>query len=299
MYDEAIHCLRKALKSDNGDVVAYWELADIYKARNNPAQALQSLGRILKLDPVSAHDFTLLADFVPLYRTTKAQKQNGIKALRVAWQYHLDTFDGPRDTGVVAPGDLAAAAGEGEGADGMASDGGDGDEDDDEGGGDDDEEGDQTGARPTPQRPNNTMRMDHVLTFVDLLLEMDQLEEALDVIKRGQRWLQGRYRQAAGQWEGTEMEDDREYDPPGFERPGVEADDRSGKGKGKGRKKKGKSAKKEHGGDEQEDDEDGEDEEEGEEGRVKRWPLMPNFRHRLALIRLRLGHVEEANVSTR
>ena len=226
MYDEAIHCLRKALKSDNTDVLAYWELADIYKARDNITQALQSLGRILKLDPVSAHDFTLLTEFLPLYKTSKVQKQNGIKALREAWQYHLDTFDGPRDQGPAI---------------------GTGDEEDD--------------VTQEEQRPTNTMRLDHVLTFIDLLLEMDQLEEALDVIKKGQRWLQGRYRHAEGDWAGTEMEDDREYDPPDLIR----------------------SDAIEHKND--------------QDDAKKRWPLMASFRHRLALIRLRLGHIEEANVS--
>jgi general transcription factor 3C polypeptide 3 (transcription factor C subunit 4) len=47
-----------------------------------------------------------------------------------------------------------------------------------------------------------------------MLLALDDLEEALVVIRRGQRWLQGRRDQRS--WDA--FEDDREYDPPGFSR---------------------------------------------------------------------------------
>jgi general transcription factor 3C polypeptide 3 (transcription factor C subunit 4) len=55
------------------------------------------------------------------------------------------------------------------------------------------------------------MRLEHVKALVDLLLAIEDLEGALNVIRRGQRWLSGRGQ--AVEWDG--FSDDREYDPPG------------------------------------------------------------------------------------
>jgi general transcription factor 3C polypeptide 3 (transcription factor C subunit 4) len=83
-----------------------------------------------------------------------------------------------------------------------------------------------------------------------MLLASDDLEEALVVIRRGQRWLQGRREQRS--WDANE--DDREYDPEGLDR--------------------------------------GEQTEQAES-----YPLEIPLRHRLALVRLRLGDDDEALVS--
>lgn len=105
---------------------------------------------------------------------------------------------------------------------------------------------DQSGTEP------NTLRLEHVIALADMLLQSDKLEEALTIVKRGQRWVQGRKEQK--EWD--RYDDDREYDPPGVVRDGNEKED---------------------------------DESEG-------FKLDVNLRHRLALIRLRLGDDDEAMV---
>ncbi|ORX38805.1 hypothetical protein BD324DRAFT_655212, partial [Kockovaella imperatae] len=106
-------------------------------------------------------------------------------------------------------------------------------------------------SKLTPQSPSSTLNLEHIGSLTDDLLLLDELEEALGVIRRGQRWLQGR--QDEIHWDS--IEDDREYDPPGTKR--------------------------------------GEDVEEFlSEGH----PLDTGLRHRLALVRLRLGDDEEAMI---
>lgn len=107
-------------------------------------------------------------------------------------------------------------------------------------------------SSPEDQRPDepNTLALEHVVILADMLLASDDLEEALVVIRRGQRWLQGRREQRS--WDANE--DDREYDPEGLDR--------------------------------------GEQTEQAES-----YPLEIPLRHRLALVRLRLGDDEEALVS--
>lgn len=85
------------------------------------------------------------------------------------------------------------------------------------------------------------MSLEHVIALVDILTTVEKLEEAVEVVRKGQRWLQGRVEQKY--WDT--FEDDREYAP------------------------------------------------EGEEGHE----LDIGLRHRLALLRLRLGNDEEAFVS--
>lgn len=101
----------------------------------------------------------------------------------------------------------------------------------------------------------NTMTLENVINLSDLLIKLDELEEVVVVIRRGQRWLQGR----RDQKQYDLMEDDREYDGPLVTR--VE----------KGKEK--------------------EDEER------ERHPLDISLRHRLALVRLKLGMDDEAKVS--
>ena len=151
MIVDAIYCLRKATSIDTKDIMSYWELADIYKVEGQTAKSLDAFKRVLKLDPASAHDFTLIMEFYNMYRSTKPQMRNGIAALRNAWRWHLDTFDGPRDTGPVG-----VRKGRKKG---VVDD--DDDEDEDEGEDDDDddeEEGTEGEERP---RLSNTMRMEH------------------------------------------------------------------------------------------------------------------------------------------
>jgi hypothetical protein len=85
----------------------------------------------------------------------------------------------------------------------------------------------------------------HILILADLYNTLSSHDLAIQVIRKGCRWLQGRARQ--GYWDG--VEDDREWDPdlPGFNRAarvaaaaqmgvhvGVE-DDNEGGGSGSGR----------------------------------------------------------------
>ena len=92
------------------------------------------------------------------------------------------------------------------------------------------------------EEEGNTMEYEHVVSLVDILNITEKLEEAVEIVRRGQRWLQGRGAQKY--WDT--FEDDREY--------AVDA---------------------EEGGNE----------------------LDIGLRHRLALLRLRLGNDEEAFVS--
>lgn len=67
------------------------------------------------------------------------------------------------------------------------------------------------------QTTTNTMHLEHVVQLADLTLQTDNLEDAVVVIRKGQRWLQGRTEQ--NQWDA--FKDDREYDPPGTVRGGI------------------------------------------------------------------------------
>ena len=57
------------------------------------------------------------------------------------------------------------------------------------------------------------MTLSHVVSLVDDLMALDKLEEALVVLRRGQRWLQGRKDETG--WDA--IDDDREYYPPGVQ----------------------------------------------------------------------------------
>jgi general transcription factor 3C polypeptide 3 (transcription factor C subunit 4) len=153
---------------------------------------------MVKHDPESANNFTLLQDFYPLIIETK-QYPFGSSVYRTAFDYHLETFPGPP----------------------QIQDDEDEDEEEDEG---------------------NTMTLEHVMSLVDVLSLTEKLEEAVEVVRKGQRWLQGRGDQRY--WDT--FDDDREYAPDGAG--------------------------------------------EGHE-------LAIGLRHRLALLRLRLGNDEEAFVS--
>jgi len=54
---------------------------------------------------------------------------------------------------------------------------------------------------------SNTMELQHILCLVDMLLQIEKLEEGVDVVRRGMRWLQGRGEQKY--WDI--FDDDREY----------------------------------------------------------------------------------------
>ena len=106
-------------------------------------------------------------------------------------------------------------------------------------------------SRLSPTDPTGTMQLEHIVSLADDLLLLDELEECLGVIRRGQRWLQGRRDEI--HWDS--LDDDREYDPAGTRRG-----------------------------------------EEGEEAESEGFRLETHLRHRLALVRLRLGDDEEAMV---
>lgn len=107
-------------------------------------------------------------------------------------------------------------------------------------------------SQPDDDEEGNTMGLEHIVPLADMLMQTEKLEDAVDVVRRGQRWLQGRTDER--HWDA--LEDDREYAPNAG--PGVEG---------------------------------GEEESEGNE-------LETPLRLRLALLRLRLGHDDEAFVSS-
>lgn len=156
---------------------------------------------MVKHDPESGNNFTLLHEFYPLIIQAN-QLAFGQSAYRNAFDYHYETFAGPTHLN-------------------------DDRDEDQESDGEEDE--------------GNTMSLEHVIALVDILTTVEKLEEAVEVVRKGQRWLQGRVEQKY--WDT--FEDDREYAP------------------------------------------------EGEEGHE----LDIGLRHRLALLRLRLGNDEEAFVS--
>ena len=51
------------------------------------------------------------------------------------------------------------------------------------------------------------MGIEHIVPLVDMLIQIEKLEEGVDVVRRGQRWLQGRMEER--HWDV--LEDDREY----------------------------------------------------------------------------------------
>ncbi|WWC86899.1 uncharacterized protein L201_001778 [Kwoniella dendrophila CBS 6074] len=100
----------------------------------------------------------------------------------------------------------------------------------------------------------NTLTIERIIELVDDLLVLDDLDQALEIVRRGQRWLQGRKLQK--NWDNFDK-DDREFDPPQTSRYNPETKEM--------------------------------EENEGFE-------LHVQLRHRLALIRLRLGDNEEAMI---
>ncbi|KAL7422288.1 transcription factor TFIIIC subunit tfc4 [Cryptotrichosporon argae] len=107
------------------------------------------------------------------------------------------------------------------------------------------------------------LSLEHVVALTDLLLKLAEPEQAIDIAKRGQRWLTGR--KAETGWD--RFNDDREYDPPHALRFGPD-DDGDGHGHGHGH-----GAPREHAN-----------------------QLDDALRYRLATARLRLGHDDEAGV---
>jgi len=99
----------------------------------------------------------------------------------------------------------------------------------------------------------NEMDREYVQLLVDLLILARDYELAATVLKRGERWLQGRSKQVF--WD--KLDNDSEYDPPNAERAEENSvtEDREG------------------------------------------YDLELGMRSRLAVIRLKLGHDEDADVS--
>lgn len=65
------------------------------------------------------------------------------------------------------------------------------------------------------------MGLEHIVPLVDMLIQTEKLEEGVDVVRRGQRWLQGRMEER--HWDV--LDDDREYAP---------VDEGEGEGEGEG-----------------------------------------------------------------
>jgi general transcription factor 3C polypeptide 3 (transcription factor C subunit 4) len=100
-----------------------------------------------------------------------------------------------------------------------------------------------------------------VLVLADLYNTLSQHHRAINVIRAGVRWLQGRGKQHL--WD--KCADDREYDLEGFVREGDGGGNTGG-------------------------------ELEGESMKQGFFPLDINARHRLAVARLKLGHLDEGKV---
>lgn len=64
-------------------------------------------------------------------------------------------------------------------------------------------------VQPDDDEEGNTMGLEHIVPLVDMLMQTEKLEDAVDVVRRGQRWLQGR----TGEKHWDALEDDREYAP--------------------------------------------------------------------------------------
>lgn len=60
-----------------------------------------------------------------------------------------------------------------------------------------------------PSHPDNTMKIEHIVEYVGYLIKAGDTESAIDIIHRGQRWIQGRKHEKA--WDA--VEDDSEYAP--------------------------------------------------------------------------------------
>ncbi|WVN89418.1 uncharacterized protein L203_104641 [Cryptococcus depauperatus CBS 7841] len=194
--DQAVYCLRKALKFELGEVDLLWELGSIYRIQGQKTRGSNVFRQMLAVEPSLANDFNFITTFHPLLLAIHQQSwiaQIGCEA----FSYHCSTYATPS-----SPPNKANA--------------------------------------PPP------MKMEHIVTLLDDLIAIKDYENALSVVRRGQRWLQGRIEQ--NQWDT--FEDDTEYDAPGTLRDGEES-----------------------------------------EG----FPMNPNMRLRLALIRINLNDMEEAN----
>lgn len=69
-----------------------------------------------------------------------------------------------------------------------------------------------------PSHPQNTMQIEHIAEYVGYLIKSGETENAIDVIHRGQRWIQGRKHEKA--WDA--VEDDSEYAPKNDDEEGDE-----------------------------------------------------------------------------
>ncbi|ODO08005.1 hypothetical protein I350_03588 [Cryptococcus amylolentus CBS 6273] len=67
-----------------------------------------------------------------------------------------------------------------------------------------------TSPPSVPQAPP-AMTMDFITALIDDLISIEEFEDSLEVVRSGQRWLQGR----GSQKHWNALEDDREFDPPG------------------------------------------------------------------------------------
>lgn len=126
-------------------------------------------------------------------------------------------------------------------------------------------------AKTKPDAPDSTMALEHIITLADDLTALEQLEEAVLIVRRGQRWLQGRKREK--KWDS--VDDDREYDPPDFIREDPEDAEAGADKEGGGSSKQAEKVAPD----------------------VGQHPLEIPLRHRLAVLRLRLGDDDEAMVS--
>lgn len=115
-------------------------------------------------------------------------------------------------------------------------------------------------SRPTDQ--NSPFGLIELLVLADLYNTLSQFHRAVNVIRAGVRWLQGRAKEHI--WD--KCSDDREYDLPGFVR----------------QDENGASVMADM---------------EGENSKQGFHPLDINARHRLAIARLKLGHIEEGKVT--
>jgi general transcription factor 3C polypeptide 3 (transcription factor C subunit 4) len=210
-----IYCLRKAVSVDPSDANSLYELASVFKAQNSTSHV-----RHLMIHPCVAYITTLQA----IYSFKRLLRNHAPSAYNFALiAEFLPLLQSTAAIQTYASEILLTAFNY------------------------------HLAKIPSSSSLESTLTLEHVITLTDLLLRLDDLEEALAVVRRGQRWLQGRGDQRS--WDG--FDDDREYHPPGFSK---------------------------------EDDEGGIEDFEG-------FGMEVDLRHRLALIRLRMGNDDDATVS--
>ncbi|KAF9032358.1 hypothetical protein BJ165DRAFT_1535052 [Panaeolus papilionaceus] len=257
--NQALYCFRKAYSVDPTNVDALWDRAALAREMGDWRTAKGAYLAILKRVP---HDLTVLRELHTIL-VELSEYELCATLLQDALDSYMKRY----------PGGLAASSGVSASSSGSSSSGA--------GPSTSSGPGPSTSA-PAPGRDTAPAQDPHqpplpllLLLLADLYNVLGQHVRAIETIKRGTRWVQGR----AGErwWEG--VEDDREYDVVGVSRGDI-----GGKEGGTG-----------EGGEGGERGRVGEGLGERGPGEVKPGyhPLDCNARHRLAVARIKMGDEEE------